>query len=223
MKPQLGMMTRVGNPQQWVRSIRAIVVVLISLSAPPLAASQSPWVAVASDGRGFVLTPSGKPFIPWGLNYGRDLKLRLIEDYWGAEWTTIERHFIQMKHLGANVVRVHLQLTKFMDAPDKANKLNLARLGKLVRLAERHGLYLDLTGLGSYRGTDAPGWYDVLSERDRWTTQAHFWEAIATTCADRPGVFVYNLMNERAARGWRSATSGRVGSSGEAVSLPGIH
>ncbi len=189
--------TKAGDPHQWVRSVRAIAVVLMCLSASASPAAPAPWVAVADDGRGFVLTPSGKSFIPWGFNYVRDYNnLRLIEDYWDADWSTIEQRFMQMKQLGANVVRIHLQFARFMDAPDKTNKLNLARLAKLVRLAESHGLYLDLTGLGSYRETDAPVWYDALSERDRWAAQAHFWEAIASICADRPGVFAYNLMNE---------------------------
>ena len=57
-------------------------------------------------------------------------------------------HFGQMKKLGANVVRIHLQLGKFMDGPDKPNAKALDRLGKLLELAERTGLYLDLTGPG---------------------------------------------------------------------------
>ena len=37
-----------------------------------------------------------------------------------------------MKELGANVVRIHLQLGKFMDGPDKPNEKALDRLAKLV-------------------------------------------------------------------------------------------
>ena len=29
-------------------------------------------VRVARDGRSFVLSPSGRPFVPWGLNYDHD-------------------------------------------------------------------------------------------------------------------------------------------------------
>ena len=87
--------------------------------------------------------------------------------------------FAQMKTLGANVVRVHLQLGKFMDGPDKANAKALDLLAKLGRLAETTGLYLNLTGLGSYQKKDVPGWYDKLAENDRWDVQARFWEAVA--------------------------------------------
>ena len=70
-----------------------------------------------------------------------------------------------MKQLGANVVRIHLQLGKFMDGPDKPNEKALDRLGKLVALAERTRLYLDLTGLGCYHKKDVPGVVRQLSRR----------------------------------------------------------
>lgn len=63
---------------------------------------------------------------------------------------TVEAHFGKMKKLGANVVRVHLQLGKFMDGQDKASEKALDRLAKLLRLAENERLYLDLSGLGWY-------------------------------------------------------------------------
>src|SRR5262249_11188413 len=107
-------------------------------------AGEMPWVQVAKDRKGFVLEPSGRPFLPWGFNSDHDDKGRLTEDYWEDEWATVEAHFGQMKELGANVVRVHLQLGRFMDGPDKPNGKALDRLGNLLRLAERLGLYLDL-------------------------------------------------------------------------------
>src|SRR5215472_7983577 len=94
-----------------------------------------PWVAVSKDNKGFILEPSGRPFVPWGFNYDHDDRGRLIEDYWDDEWPTVEAHFGQMKKLGANVVRVHLQLGKFLDGPDKPNGQALDRLSKLLERA----------------------------------------------------------------------------------------
>ncbi len=164
--------------------------------AQPPAATKMPWVAVAKDGKGFVLMPGGKPFVPWGVNYDRDTAGRLIEDYWEKEWDTVEDDFAEMKKLGANVIRVHLQFGKFMDAADKPNEKSLARLAKLLRVAETNRLYLDVTGLGCYHKKDVPAWYDALSESARWDAQVHFWEAVARTCAKSPAVFCYDLMNE---------------------------
>jgi hypothetical protein len=77
------------------------------------------WVEVAKDKKGFVLIASGTPFVPWGFNYDHDEQGRLIEDYWDAEWAKVEKDFAAMRKLGANVVRVHLQVGRFMDAPDR--------------------------------------------------------------------------------------------------------
>src|SRR5215472_8140142 len=76
-------------------------------------------IRVSADGKVFVRADSGRPFIAWGFNYDRDYKFRLIEEYWDKEWAAVESHFRQMQHLGANVVRVHRQFGKFMDAPNQ--------------------------------------------------------------------------------------------------------
>jgi endo-1,4-beta-mannosidase len=134
--------------------------------------------------------------MPWGFNYDHDENGRLLEDYWHAEWPKVEDDFREMKELGANVVRIHLQTGKLMPEPNKPSRSNLSQLARLVKLAERTGLYLDLTGLGCYHKNDVPPWYDALSEKQRWDVQARFWEAIAETCAESPAVFCYDLMNE---------------------------
>jgi hypothetical protein len=154
------------------------------------------FIKIAADGKSFAFARSNGKFTPWGFNYDRDHRLRLLEDYWEAEWPTVEQDFREMRELGANVVRVHLQFGAFLSSPTQPDEPNLARLRKLVLLAEQNGLYLDITGLGSYRKRDTPRWYDDLDEPARWDAQANFWGAIARTLADRPGVFCYDLVNE---------------------------
>jgi hypothetical protein len=108
-----------------------------------------------------------------------------------------------MRALGANVVRVHLQVGKFLDGPDKANERALHQLDKMLKLAEETGLYLDLTGLGCYHKADVPAWYDELTEDERWNAQAEFWHAIAARCSASPAVFCFDLMNEPVVPGGR--------------------
>ncbi len=154
-----------------------------------------PWVAVSKDKKGFALD-TGKPFTPWGFNYDHDEKGRLIEDYWDAEWDKVATDFAQMKRMGANVVRVHLQFGRFMTAADKPDEKALDRLAKLVKLAETNRIYLNLTGLACYHKQDVSAWYDKLTESERWDAQAKFWEAVAARCAKSPAIFCYDLMNE---------------------------
>jgi len=153
-------------------------------------------VKVSADGRGFVLVPSGRSFVPWGFNYDHDAKGQLLEDYWHTDWDRVVGDFREIKALGANVVRIHLQVARFLEAPDRPNKENIERLKRLFQLAEELGLYLDVTGLGCYHRQDIPAWYDALDEEARWAVQAFFWETIAQAGAGHPAVFCYDLMNE---------------------------
>jgi hypothetical protein len=83
-----------------------------------------------------------------------------------------------------------------MKGPKQVNEKALDQLDRLVKLAEKNHLYLDVTGLGCYLKKDVPAWYDALAEKQRWDVQARFWEAIAKRCPDSPAIFCYDLMNE---------------------------
>ncbi|MBC8355250.1 MAG: cellulase family glycosylhydrolase [Planctomycetes bacterium] len=159
-------------------------------------AAELEWVKVSHDGKGFVLTDSGASFVPWGFNYDHEGDGKLIEDYWDDQWSTVESAFKEMKQLGANVVRIHLQFGKFMESPTEPRQHSLEQLARLVKLAESTGLYLDITGLGCYHKQDVPSWYNKLGEQQRWAAQAAFWEAVAQTCSASPAIFCYDLMNE---------------------------
>jgi hypothetical protein len=172
-----------------------ILIVLVWIGPavlPPLAwCAEMPLVRLADDGKAFVLEGSGRPFVPLGFNYDHDEQGRLIEDYWH-----VEADFAEIKQLGANVVRIHLQVGRFMKSPDQPSDAALQQLSRLLALGQQHGLYLDLTGLGCYHKADVPPWYDALDEPQRWKVQGVFWEAVAKTCAESPAVFCYDLMNE---------------------------
>ncbi|UCD52215.1 MAG: hypothetical protein JSW27_06160, partial [Phycisphaerales bacterium] len=100
----------------------------------------------SADGSHFVRAHSGEKFVAWGVNYDHDAAGRLLEDYWREEWPTVVEDFAEIKDLGANVVRIHLQVAKFMESPAEPNEASLAQLARLVTLAEQQGLYLDVTG-----------------------------------------------------------------------------
>ena len=93
-------------------------------------------IRVSDDGRYFVGDKSGNRFVVWGVNYDHDQAGRLLDEYWLDEWSTVVEDFGEIKALGANCVRIHLQVGKFMDGPDAANAAALAQLTKLLALAE---------------------------------------------------------------------------------------
>jgi len=195
-----------ANPFGWMT-----VALVLTAAAAGTSQAAMERIVISPDGKGFITAQSRHRFVPWGMNYGN--AGRLMEDFWDKEWPTLAGDFREMKELGANVVRVHLQFGKFMDAPDQANPAALKQLRRLLQLAEETGLYLDITGLGCYRPADTPAWYDALEEKARWTAQANFWSAVAESCKDSPAVFCYDLINEpispvgkRAAGQWRSGS-----------------
>ena len=194
-----------STPRLTLVAIAVAVAVVAGRFAGEESAAAAPLerVEVAKDQNGFVLAPSGKPFVPWGFNYDHDEPGRLLEDYWDKEWAKVEEDFGEMRDLGANVVRIHLQFGRFMRTADEPNAEALDQLSKLLELAEKSGLYLDLTGLGCYHRPDVPAWYDELDEAGRWDAQAAFWEAVAGRCRDSPAVFCYDLMNEPVVPGGR--------------------
>jgi hypothetical protein len=159
-------------------------------------------IVLAPDGKSFVTADSKKPFVPWGVNYGN--AGRLMEDFWDKEWATIEGDFAEIRQLGGNVVRVHLQYGKFMEAPNRPNRATFLQWKRMLDLAEKSGLYLDVTGLACYRTSNVPKWYDEMDDATRWNAQASFWQEIAKASAHSPAIFCYDLMNEPVSPGDKS-------------------
>jgi len=185
-----------GKTRFTALALAALLLPACAAPAPPQTGRGDMWIIPGKDGTGFVHARSGKRFIAWGFNYDHDDAGRLLEDYWQGEWPVVVEDFEEMKELGANTVRIHLQFAKFVKAPGVLNEASLERLARLVKLAEEIGLHLDVTGLCCYRKEDVPPWYDAMDEAARWEQQALFWEGVAGTCARSPAVFCYDLMNE---------------------------
>ena len=190
------------NPRHFIFVVLPLL--LVACGAAPMQR-----VRVSPDNKGFLLVPSGEKFVPWGHNYAAEG----LEDPTRRSWEKIESDFVDLKNMRANVVRIHLQFPSFMDGPNKPNPASLTRLTRLLDLAEKQGIYLDVTGLASYRPQERATWYDAMSDNDRWAAQGRFWEAIAATCAKSPAVFCYDLANEPIVLGERKDGwyTGRLG------------
>jgi hypothetical protein len=188
---------------------RHFVFVVLPLLLVACGAAHMQPVRVSPDNKGFILVPSNEKFVPWGHNYAAEG----MEDPAERSWQKIRSDFVDLKNMGANVARIHLQFPMFMDGPDKPNAAALKRLGQLLDLAEEQRIYLDITGLACYRPEKRAAWYDAMSDKDRWATQARFWETIAAACARSPAVFCYDLANEPIVLGDRKEGwyTGRLG------------
>ena len=158
-------------------------------------------VEINPEGTGFQLAKSHRPFEAWGFNYFRrpstsDTTELILEEYWN-DYNLILADLLEMKALGANTVRIHLQFGKFFPnsnlVPDSTQ---LGHLQQFVTMAEDVGLYLQITGLGCYYTSVNPAWYMALGEDDRLTAQETFWDTISSTLKGRNAVFAYDLINE---------------------------
>jgi truncated hemoglobin YjbI len=190
-------MKPLSHQTRFIVLLTLFVLLVASLSGNSWAQSNAlERIKVSNDGRSFVKADSQTPFLVWGVNYDHNGKGQLIEDYWHENWDEVVEDFNEIRQLGANVVRVHLQLPRFMKSATEGNNQNLRQLARLINLAEEVGLYLDITGLGCYHKQDVPAWYDELDEPSRWQVQAQFWKEVASVCRNSPAIFCYDLMNE---------------------------
>jgi len=191
-----------GTAQTYILMVAAAVLLAASsipscragTALEPAAKPQMGFIEVS--GFGFRDQATGESWVPVGANYDHDAEGKLIEDYWNDEWDRVVGDFEEMAQLGFTVVRIHLQLGRFMTGPTAMNEHQLARLDRLVDLSERLGLRLDITGLAQYRKTDIPAWFLDLADEQMVETEAFFWSAIAARYAGEPAVFCYDLQNE---------------------------
>jgi len=168
------------------------------LPTPPALTNSTPISKISINSSNEFVRADGSKIIPWGFNYTNPEGVGLIEDNWydPGVWQLIQEDIGDMKSMGANIIRLHLQYHRFMIDVNTPNQQALDRLADLVEYAEDQHLYLTITGLAAYRKSDAPTFYDSLSDDERWATQAIFWKAVAETVGTSPAIFSYNLMNE---------------------------
>jgi hypothetical protein len=147
--------------------------------------------------RGGDLVAAGEPFRVWGFNYGLGPRYPILAYFDHPTERRLQGVVADMRRarsLGANTLRVYLEIRAFMKGPHQPNPRALAALAALLDKAEQLHVYLDLTGNLVWRAP--PIWYDALPEQARWAVQARFWRAVARTAQASPAVLVYELTSE---------------------------
>ena len=151
-------------------------------------------VIVSEDEKSFVYKDTGIEFVPFGVNYDHDYNFKLIEDFWDNK-KKISDDFAYIKKLGFNVIRIHLQQFIYLKSRNKMEESALSRFDWIICEAEKNELYLDITGLGRYKGA-IPEWYRCLSDEERVEADAYFWKTLANRYKGRGSIFCFDLQNE---------------------------
>ena len=158
----------------------------------------APWLGLPEIQRqGRDLVTAGERFRVWGFNYGLGERYPILAYFDRPTERRLQRIVADMRQarsLGANTLRVYLEIGAFMKGPHRPNPRALAALAALLDKAEQLHVYLDLTGNLVWRAP--PAWYDALPEQARWAVQARFWRAVARTAEASPAVLVYELTSE---------------------------
>ncbi len=143
--------------------LRSIALLAVTACASVQPASSTQLERVCIDGHRFVgCTSRQTSFVAWGFNYDHDRRFRLaVEDYTGGR---SGRPSSGTSPSCVRWVRTPFACTfSWVRFPIKTAQVQpmidageLQRLGALLQVAERNGLHVLVTGLNTYRPTEAP-------------------------------------------------------------------
>ncbi|HEX6021237.1 MAG TPA: hypothetical protein VFZ00_04525 [Solirubrobacter sp.] len=148
---------------------------------------------------GTQLRQGEQPFHVYGFNYdfnGKHPNLDYIERPTSARLLRMRSDFARARRLGANTIRIYLELHEFMATATRTRPRALRALRRTLDEAERAGLLVDITGNLAWHPEHSPAWYDALPDSSRWQVQARFWRAVAAVGARSPSVLCYELTSE---------------------------
>jgi hypothetical protein len=152
---------------------------------------------------GTELRADARPFRAFGFNYiGGPDRMGTLEFFHRPtpeRLREIASHMRVAKDLGANTLRIYLELFAFINRVDgevRVRRRALRALEQVLARAERLRLYLDVTGNLVWTPGGSPPWYDAMSARQRWRIQVEFWRAVAGVAARSPAVLCYELCSE---------------------------
>ena len=176
-----------------------------------IAEGEMPWVRVADDKHGFVLSPSGKPFVPWGFNYDHDEERPPAGGLLGQGMAQGRRRFPGDEAAWGERGSDPPSTRQVHDRrPTSRTKRIWIALDVWSPWLRRSACTSTSPGLACYRKKDVPKWYDRLGEKERWDVQGRFWEAVAAAMRQEPGDLLLRP-DERAGRARRHAGSPATG------------
>ena len=145
------------------------------------------------------LYAGSNPFRAWGMNWGYEKHTPIFayfDNPSSANFATLQAELLVAREMGANSMRVYLEVGQVMASPTQPRQRTLIALQRLLALAQSNRIYLDITGNLVWRPALSPAWYERMSWRERWQVQARFWRAIANAASNSPAVLCYELISE---------------------------
>jgi hypothetical protein len=154
------------------------------------------------------------PFHAWGMNWGIGDHAPVdayFDDPTAANLAVLRAELRTARRIGANSMRIYLQLAQVMSTPTRPCPRTLRALRALLALAGANHIYLDITGNLVWQPRRAPAWYARLPRAARWQVQARFWRAVAHAAANSPAVLCYELTSEPIVSQTRGYYYGQIG------------
>jgi hypothetical protein len=184
------------NARPHVRVLCGVLLALLGTAlSPAAAAAEMPRISV----HGSRLYAGARPWRAWGMNWGVGDHAPVVayfDDPTGAHLSVLRTELQTAKEMGANSMRIYLQLGQVMATPTQPRQRTLTALRRLLALAQSQDIYLDITGDLVWQPSLAPAWYGALDWKARWQVQAQFWKAVAHAAASSPAVLCYELTSE---------------------------
>jgi hypothetical protein len=175
----------------------AVLALALAVAWPAAAADAATMPRISVHGNR--LYAGARPWRAWGMNWGVGDHAPVVayfDNPTAANLSVLRAELGTARDMGANSMRIYLQLGQVMATPTRARRPTLTALQHLLTLAQYDGIYLDITGDLVWQPARAPAWYERMSWQGRWHVQARFWKAVAHAVAASPAVLCYELTSE---------------------------
>jgi hypothetical protein len=173
----------------------ALLALACAATSAAATAAAMPRISVHGDR----LYAGSRPWRAWGMNWGagsHEPVIAYFDNPTAKNLATLGSELRTARKMGANTMRIYLQLGQVMATPTQPRQRTLTALQRLLGLAQQNGVYLDITGDLVWQPARAPAWYAPMPVQARWRVQARFWTAVARTASSSPAVLCYELTSE---------------------------
>lgn len=192
-----GVSRGLSNTARLARLLTCVLLVPTAVAGVSSAASLTAMPRITVHGR--QLYAGNRSWRAWGMNWGVGDHAPVnayFNDPSAANLAVLRAELRTAKGIGANSMRIYLQLGQFMASPTRPRQSRLIALERLLAVAEHARIYLDVTGDLVWQPSSAPAWYAHMRWQERWRVQARFWRAVAHAAAPSPAVLCYELTSE---------------------------